>query len=1419
MELLEPTAVIVVRSYINILRVGPEEAVAAMPRDQTFRIFISSTFSDMTVERETLRVDVFPRLRDLCRTHGARFQAIDLRWGISEAASRDHQIMPVCFQEIARSRRVSPRLNFIALLGDRYGSYVLPPEIPAGEMARIMPRITDSKARELVSKWYICDNNAEPPTYCLSSRGGEDQEIWDKTKLDLRKALREGTTGLDLPEEHLLKYEASPTEQEIYRGVFKIRDAHQHAFAFFRSPLPTGSDPVPEDPENRRKLAALKRRLKSSLGRNNIVRFKDQKELASAAYDALERAILAELRSVTQQDPDEQEAEAHRNFGIERSVPFIGRPRELAAIQRAAEGGPRIPCCVHGVSGAGKTAVMAHLTNEFQKDDPRRVVVGRFIGATPVSSSAFSLFDGLSAEISRRYATVEAGASKTFRAAVERLHGSLALSRREKPLAVFLDAVDQFSDADFARKLDWLPASLPQYTSLIVSASPGECLDALRSKLPASQFVEVGDMLPSEGKELLSLWLRSADRHLQPGQLSTLMDHFGRCPVPLYLKLAFERIRALHSYDEVPALGSDLPHAIGALFDHLRQDAKHGRELVNCVLEYLCAARYGLTEDELLALLSCGGEKGEVLAEVWKRSKDWPVVAELPFVLWSRLYFDLEHYLTERSSRDGSLLGFYHRLLHEAAAIESRKRGGIQVRHAEIADYFAGQPNRYGGAVNIRKVTELPYQQSHAGPRHNVDETLTDLDFAEAKIGSGMLYDLIRDCDRALHAATLPGTTAIRKALAFELRGLSREPQLALQVLYNRLHFGQPPEKIAARLKSAIGKLDSQPLWLAAEAPLPGARVRVAFDINAAWQWLSFTTGVIAGASTDGELELRDIATGDLVTRRSLPGRGVKAIASTPGSGRIAWLDKDSGVRVEDSGVLLRVRRGDERLVWHPAAGLIAMREDGALVACDIDTGECVILAQHLPLAVSVLRLASRSQILLFAAGENDQLVGVVVPDAPSSNRAEFRFSGPPIVDADFDPETQRLLLLTQDACLRLIDLDCNRELAQLRYERLPAPIVRGRPERCALHLGASGCRAYFSTDHGHVASWDWTAGTVERLEDYMQVGDPDFVRIFEVSSDSGELFLSTPSWGAFWGTSERFSRSSTRHATSVSMCCFTRNGQVVCASRAGYTICWSTPRLELVFQSVYRGFTAIGPGYDTDNIIIGDAQGRIWSLSPRGESRDAAVIFGEAVLAVFGDSDGSAIAASGSGRVLRVPLWAGNESQILATSNGYRQQQRILRASKSGQCWSLRRDSRAGGQQTVLSLMEVRSREKVVLRTADLFSDAAVTEDGSIICLAGDSVRILRRRFWRCQTLYQRPTCVSHVAFTGCGNYIVVVPAGESRLEVWQLAEGLSTIGAIELQGRVTCLTTASDRIVAGLRSGEVLSLRLRGTTIGRSE
>jgi len=127
----------------------------------TFWLFVSSTFSDLKAERNALQERVFPRLRDLATAHGCRFQAIDLRWGVSEEATLDQQTMKICLGEIARCQKTKLKPKFIILPGDRYGWRPLPYEIPADEFEQIVLEVSKEE-KTLLEQWYRRDDNAKP---------------------------------------------------------------------------------------------------------------------------------------------------------------------------------------------------------------------------------------------------------------------------------------------------------------------------------------------------------------------------------------------------------------------------------------------------------------------------------------------------------------------------------------------------------------------------------------------------------------------------------------------------------------------------------------------------------------------------------------------------------------------------------------------------------------------------------------------------------------------------------------------------------------------------------------------------------------------------------------------------------------------------------------------------------------------------------------------------------------------------------------------------------------------------------------------------------------------------------------------------------------------------------------------------------
>lgn len=751
--------------------------------NKTFRIFVSSTFNDLKAERNTLQKQVFPRLRDLCLRHGCRFQAIDLRWGVSEEAALDQQTMKICLEEINRSQQTSPRPNFIILLGNRYGWRPLPAEIPTGEFEKIERLAADDSERELLRRWYHRDDNAIPAIYCLRARevhfedsqSEEEQmstrrteaEEWAGIEKKLRRVVCSGVEQLSLSHEERMIFEASATEQEIENGALKVVDAQDHVFGFFREldqlpPVESGSEFIDLDDHeaSQARLDNLKDRLRSHVPgniRTYPVRIEGRgmsadhlPQLCEDVYAALSRVILAEIDKLVRIDPLDKEVAEHENFGRDRARVFIGRAEYLEKLNRYLRDQDPHPMAIIGRAGSGKSALLAKAIAEYGMQNTDHVIVSRFIGATPDSTDGGSLLRSLCEEIKRRFGDDQVPVPTEYQKLVEDFPRRLGLATAAKPLIIFLDALDQLSDKDQAGNLIWFPSTLPQHVRLVVSAlSPSESLIHLNRKLRAEDLVELQPMTDREGDLLLDLWLKEAGRDLQPLQRAEVLDRFKANGLPLWLKLAFEEARKWRSYSPPRNLEGDIPGLVRGLLRRL--SSIHGEVLVRQSLGYLSAARNGLSEDELLDILSADEE---VMQFFLSRAHDKPPERKLPVVVWARLFSDLEAYLAERSADGANLMSFYHRQFGEVVS-EDYTAGarGVEL-HRQLAQYFGSQPlqtEKEGKQIgNLRKLAELPYQQTHGQLWTKLAATLCSLKFLQTKVGEELVYDVINDYEIAL---------------------------------------------------------------------------------------------------------------------------------------------------------------------------------------------------------------------------------------------------------------------------------------------------------------------------------------------------------------------------------------------------------------------------------------------------------------------------------------------------------------------------------------------------------------------------------------------------------------------------------------------------------------------------------------------
>ncbi|XP_059150871.1 uncharacterized protein LOC131937445 isoform X2 [Physella acuta] len=109
------------------------------PPDHTVvHLYIAAEVSDSDAERNMLQEVLYPRLRDLYRERGHELRVYDLQWGFKDVLSDDHGVPEVLRKSIARTQEAPFGINFMIILGEKFGAQVLPQQIPKDDFDAIL---------------------------------------------------------------------------------------------------------------------------------------------------------------------------------------------------------------------------------------------------------------------------------------------------------------------------------------------------------------------------------------------------------------------------------------------------------------------------------------------------------------------------------------------------------------------------------------------------------------------------------------------------------------------------------------------------------------------------------------------------------------------------------------------------------------------------------------------------------------------------------------------------------------------------------------------------------------------------------------------------------------------------------------------------------------------------------------------------------------------------------------------------------------------------------------------------------------------------------------------------------------------------------------------------------------------------------
>jgi hypothetical protein len=750
-------------------------------RGTVFRVFVSSTFADFVEERTALDSRVFPRLRRFCEAKGARFQAIDLRWGVTAEASLDQRTMSICFEELARCQRLSPRPNFIVLLGDRYGWRPLPSVIPDDEWQVIRQHTAAVEVQQL-QQWYARDDNASlrrgqgvVAAWVLASRAGrcEDDDQWRSVESRLLAILERAARRLHPPEgegavDPRLKYGASATEQEIHRGVMAVPDAREHVFAFFRTitnldclVAEAASNPEARafadfQPEPRwvhdrgahERALALQRSLADRLP-GHVERYPSRWEREPArlarpdldrfcddVHRRLEAVIAAEVERYGTVTPVEREVARHEAFGERVASCFVGREETLRRIGRYLESGARHPLVLWGPPGQGKSAVVARAAHLARAQLGNAVIVTRFVGATVASTRLQTLLASICTELASSLG-IQVDVSGGTAELVSEFARCLRGARAEAPLLLFLDGLERLTQDAECGELSFIPSAgqMPDHVRLVLSIAAPAAPTQLWERFGTEADCRLPCMTEGDGERLLERWLERWERTVTRAQREKILAGFRARPTPLFLRLAVEEAREWHSFspEAETRLAADERGLVSQRLKRLSHPGRHGGRLVERSLAYLASSRAGLAEDELVAALCLDRD---VIAELRVLGRKSPEVGHVPPVVWARLYSDLETYLADARAPGASVLALRDRIIAEVVGeTYQRTPSECRSRHAILASLFTwprpalpeDDPRSVPGET--RRLYESAFQSAAAHDWPSVHDRLTDPDF------------------------------------------------------------------------------------------------------------------------------------------------------------------------------------------------------------------------------------------------------------------------------------------------------------------------------------------------------------------------------------------------------------------------------------------------------------------------------------------------------------------------------------------------------------------------------------------------------------------------------------------------------------------------------------------------------------------
>ena len=851
-----------------------ETACAHVRHQRTARVFISSTFRDMHGERDLLTRFVVPEVRARAEKHGIAVAEVDLRWGVTEAAVQNNEMLPLCMDEIDQSN------FFVGMVGERYGwvpeEYATPNE-PRFDWLKNHPAGHSITSLEME---YAMKKESEGDIDCIF-------------------ALRSNEFGVQIPKEH--------------REDFV--DAHPQAsqrLANFRCWIQERSECVLDGYPAAWHGVVDGKPMASGL-----------EELGRFFVEKLWKAILSRFED--DQQPEEKDAasfNAHRSYLVAKASEFIGHKTLVDFSERELVNNPRPIMYMTGPSGTGKTSLVAAICQRAQCKDPRLFIAAHFVGCTNDSTKLHAVLLGLCQQLDRAFVlpgTVSETASVTE--LQQQLADSLAAAVKQTQgrLLLAVDGVDQLDKADQAQTLGWVPKHIDPRVSFLFSTAGGVSLETLQANRQAAE-VEAPPLSLHDRSEFvrrrLAPFRKTLDESPFNNQLKLLVTK-KEGGNPLFLILACEELRLSGVFEQMTEKIKRMSGTVVRLVEEVlkRLETDVGTNLVSCAFQLLVCARSGLREMDIKHITSRSFPKEATplkLAHLWRSLMPFLLLCDASTGAMSLSNQVLKHVVTKQylQTRQATVLAHTALATHYSSAANNSM--------CVASDEGGGEPD--WAQCDDQALTELTHHLVHGQQWQTLRAVLTSLRFVAAKCFRGLTASLAKDylprefpdsqqisqkeCSKIIEE---PAVVDFARFVNSSMHILGADPALALQQAMNEPESSHVETAARTALLDDAGTLQNVPAtvsWTNKPAyHSPCKKTVSGFGSDIASVGVSRDSLIIACGCVDGliylysagSFELRGTLQGHCGSITALCFVDQRQLCSAAGDGEVKLWEVDSG--------------------------------------------------------------------------------------------------------------------------------------------------------------------------------------------------------------------------------------------------------------------------------------------------------------------------------------------------------------------------------------------------------------------------------------------------------------------------------------------------------------------------------------------